>query len=203
MTQVGSKMEKPLHIYKDLNSLRSPTLPDSVYFVLNSQTQKVFQIWVTNTQNVPKQVDLGSAQAQDLISSDLGNVLTTGLDGKLYVPNEGNLFKISAEPIPSYTPIAIYNNLAYKFDNLNPLHQFAFVGFSTNGTSAGQNCIVQQVGEVTLQNWNLTPNTQYLAGSLGSLQTTNSNTGFTKVLGYATTIDTLQIIKDYTTINKT
>lgn len=195
-------VEKDLNIYKDLNNLRSPTLPDSVYFVLNSQTQKVFQIWVTNNQNVPKQVDLGSVQAQELISSDLGNVLTTGIDGKLYVPNEGSISKISAEPIPSYTPIAIYNNLAYKLDNLNPLHQFAFVGFSTNGTSTGQSCIIQQIGELTLQGWGLTPNTQYLAGTVGALQTVNSNLGFTKVIGYATTTDTLQIIKDYTTINK-
>ena len=195
-------MEKPLHIYKDLNSLRSPTLPDSVYFVLNSQTQKVFQIWVTNAQNFPKQVDLGSPQAQELISGDSGNILTTGLDGKLYVNSQDGFTKISAESIPSYTPIAIYNNQAYRFDNLNPLHQFAFAGFSINGTLVGQNCIIQQIGELTLLNWGLTPNTQYLAGNLGSLQIINSNVGFTKVLGYATTTDTLQIIKDYTTINK-
>lgn len=199
-------MEKPLHIYKDLNSLRSPTLEDSVYFVLNSQTQKVFQIWVTDNKNAPKQVDLGSVQGQGLISSDLGNNLRAGLDGKLYVPPSLNstqeITKISAEPIPSYTPIAIYNNLAYKFDNLNPLHQFAFLGFSTNGTTAGQNCIIQQTGELALSNWGLVQNTQYLAGASGLVQTVNSNLGFTKVLGYATTSDTLQIIKDYTTINK-
>jgi hypothetical protein len=195
-------MEKELRLYKDLDILRNATLPDSVHFVFNSAKQKVTEIWVTNNQNVPKQVDLSDIDAQDLISNQIGNTLILGLDGKLYVPPQTQYSKVSAENIPSYTPVAIYNNLAYKFDNLNPLHQFAFVGFSTNGTSIGQSCTIKQVGEVTLAGWNLTPNTQYLAGALGALQTSNTGAGFTKVVGYATTADTLQIIKDYTTINK-
>lgn len=112
------------------------------------------------------------------------------------------LQKVSGENIPSYTPIAVYNNLAYKFDNLNPLHQFAFLGFSVNGTSAGQVCKIQQIGELELLNWNLTPNKQYLASVSGAMQTSNNSVGFTKVVGYATTANSMQIIKDYTTINK-
>lgn len=116
--------------------------------------------------------------------------------------NENILTKISAENIPSYTPIAIYNNLAYKFDNLNPLHQFAFVGFSTNGTTIGQTCIIQQIGELTLTGWGLIPNSHYLASSNGLMQTDNLGLGFTKVIGYATSTNSLQIIKDTITINK-
>jgi hypothetical protein len=114
-----------------------------------------------------------------------------------------NLIKVSAESIPSYTPVAIYNNLAYKLDASNPLHQFAFVGFSINGTSTGQNCEIKQLGELTLYGWGLTPNQQYLAGINGTLITENlSSSNFTKVIGYAVTSDKLEIIKDSITINK-
>jgi hypothetical protein len=77
-------VEKELNIYKDLNNLRYPTLPDSIYFVLNSETKKVSQIWVTSNQNVPKQVELGSVRAQDLISTDVGNNIGLGTDAKLF-----------------------------------------------------------------------------------------------------------------------
>jgi hypothetical protein len=121
----------------------------------------------------------------------------------LTVNNSLFVFKVAAEPIPSHTPIAVYNNLAYKLDSSNMAHQFAFVGFSTNGVSAGQICNIQQIGEVELANWGLTPNEQYLAGvSGGIVLANNSNTNFTKVVGFATTENTIQIIKDYTTINK-
>lgn len=114
-----------------------------------------------------------------------------------------NLIKVSGEPIPSYTPVAIYNNLAYKLDSSNPLHQFAFVGFSVNGTNIGQNCEIQVLGELTLNGWGLIPNKQYLCGVSGSLITDNlSLLNFTKVIGYAVNSDKLQIIKDSITINK-
>jgi hypothetical protein len=115
----------------------------------------------------------------------------------------GVLLKVSGEPIPSHTPVVLINNLAYKLDSSNPLHQFAFVGFSENGTSTGQNCQIKQIGEVTLFGWGLIANQHYLAGEEGMLITDNlSNTNFTKVIGYATTTNTLQIIKDSITINK-
>jgi hypothetical protein len=195
--------EKELKAYKDLDVLRNPTTPDSIYFVLSSLTQKVNQIWITSGQNIAKKVELDTLLAQDLISSQLGNILTIGTDSKLYVSQQDELIKISAESIPSHTPIAIYNNLAYKLDSSNPLHQFAFVGFSKNGTSLGQSCIIQQIGEITLNGWGLTQNRQYLAGTAGSIILDNTTlTNFTKVVGYSVTTDTLQIIKDYTTINK-
>jgi hypothetical protein len=110
---------------------------------------------------------------------------------------------VSAESIPSHTPVAIYNNLAYKLDASNTLHQFAFVGFSKNGTSVGQECIIQQVGEVELIGWGLIPNKQYLAGTNGAIVLDNITlNNFTKVVGYATTSNTLQIIKDFSSINK-
>lgn len=115
----------------------------------------------------------------------------------------GVLVKISGESIPSHTPVVIINNLAYKLDSSNSLHKFAFVGFSENGTSAGQNCQIKQMGEVSLIGWGLIPNQHYLAGINGTLITENvSDTNFTKVIGYATSSNTLQIIKDSITINK-
>lgn len=118
------------------------------------------------------------------------------------VVSDNNLIKISAESIPSHTPVAIYNNQAYKLDNLNPLHQFSFAGFSTNGTSIGESCIIQQEGEISLLAWGLTPDAQYLASTNGVIQLNNISAGFTKVIGYAINSDTLRIIKEYTTINK-
>ena len=122
-----------------------------------------------------------------------------GKDGKdgIYL-----LEKQTGEAIPSYTPVAIINNLAYRLNNLDPLHQFAFVGFSTNGSLQGEICKIQQIGEMELTGWGLIANKQYLAGENGQLITTNNSLGFTKVIGYATTQNTLQIIKDYSTILK-
>ena len=115
----------------------------------------------------------------------------------------GVLIKVSGESIPSHTPVAIINNLAYKLDSSNPLHQFAFVGFSENGTSIGGNCSIKQIGEIVLMGWGLIPNQHYLAGVNGTFITNNlSATNFTKVIGYATDSNTMQIIKDSTTINK-
>jgi hypothetical protein len=115
----------------------------------------------------------------------------------------GVLKRESGEPIPSYTPVVILENKAYKLDASNPLHQFAFAGFSKNGTLSGDICEIQERGEIELSNWGLTPNKQYLAGVNGTLiLTNNSNLNFTKILGFATSTNKLLIIKDYTTINK-
>lgn len=113
------------------------------------------------------------------------------------------LFKISGEAIPSHTPIAIVDNLAYKFDASNLDHTFAFVGFSVNGTNVGENCKIQQLGEIELAGWGLIPNQHYLADYNGLLAVENNSFDkFTKVIGYATTSNSLQIIKDSLTINK-
>lgn len=110
---------------------------------------------------------------------------------------------ISAENIPSYTPVAIINNQAYKLDAGNANHKFAFSGFSINGTSAGQTCRIQRQGTLTLLGWGLTPNSHYLVVGSGGINTVNlSSTEFIKVIGYAKTSDTLEIIKDYTSILK-
>jgi hypothetical protein len=151
-----------------------------------------------------------STSLQTLISSALqsGDFISTLINDAGYLtlldlPEYGYIYKTSGESIPSYTPIAVYNNQAYKLDASNPLHQFAFAGFSVNGTILGEQCKIQQVGELTLLGWGLIPNSQYLAGTSGAMVLDNIATNnFTKVLGYATTSDTLEIIKDYTTINK-
>jgi hypothetical protein len=139
--------------------------------------------------------------ASQIVKTTIINVAQLGKQG---VKGEfDNLIKVSAEPIPSYTPVAIYNNLAYKLDSSNPLHQFAFVGFSVNGTNIGENCEIKQLGELILDGWGLIPNQQYLAGVNGTIITNNtSNSNFTKVIGYAVTSDKLEIIKDSITINK-
>ena len=67
--------EVELRIYKDLNTLRTNTVKDSVYFVFNSTTQKVSEIWVTNKSNIPKPVEL--ATAADIKNTD-GNLTITG-----------------------------------------------------------------------------------------------------------------------------
>jgi hypothetical protein len=123
-----------------------------------------------------------------------------GKDGKdgVYL-----LEKVSAENIPSYTPIAIIDNMAYKLDASNSTHRFAFVGFSTNGTLTGEVCKIQQIGELTLVGWGLQANTHYLSGTNGTLiLQNNSISNFTKVVGYATSANTLQIIKDFNSILK-
>lgn len=111
--------------------------------------------------------------------------------------------KISGESIPSHTPIAIVSNKAYKLDSSVVSHQFAFVGFSINGTTTGEECVIQEYGEVSLTGWGLQENSHYLVGVSGSLILDNtSSSNFTKVVGYATSSDSLKIITDYTTINK-
>jgi hypothetical protein len=202
----------------EIKNYKSTTIPvagiakaNSIYYVKLTPTSDVLT-YITDLQGIPYPLKDLQGSATSVTNTD-GTITIVGTDIKVSASllaiingalQEDDIYlsKLSAENIPSYTPIAIYNNQAYRFDNLNPLHQFAFVGFSTNGTSTGQLCKIQQIGEVTLQGWNLTPNTQYLAGALGTLQTTNVGAGFTKVVGYATTANTMQIIKDYTTINK-
>lgn len=111
--------------------------------------------------------------------------------------------KISGTIIQSHVPVAVINNRAYKFDASIPGHQFAFTGFSTNGSVTGEECIIQERGEIFLQGWGLEPNAHYLAGVSGTLIRNNtSTTNFTKVIGYATSSNSLRIINDYTTINK-
>ena len=108
--------------------------------------------------------------------------------------------KIAGESIPSHTAIALFDNKAYKLDPSNSAHQFAFIGFSLNGSSIGQECIIKESGEVYLSGWGLVQNQHYLAGINGTLITNNSSTtNFTKVIGYATTADSLKIVTLQTT----
>lgn len=213
-------MEKELSVYKkkSLTNLK----PDSI-IALKRDGETTSELYVTDINGVPY-----SIKSLNVVNTD-GNleVTTTSSNVRINVSNQllsliqnslqpgdniselnndigyiSYLEKESAENIPSHTPIAILDNKAYKLNNLNPLHQFAFVGFSVNGTSIGQTCKIQQIGEITLNAWGLSENTQYLAGENGAIQTNNSSLGFTKVIGYATTSNSLQIIKDYNSVNK-
>jgi hypothetical protein len=217
------KINKINH-YKVLN-LQGTLEPNSVYYVLDSIKDKV-KTYITDLSGIPiPLIDLttesilksvtGTAEnpeinIENFVSTETSNLLKVSLqDGKLKIDNvlqlkDVNIIeKVSAENIPSYTPVVIINNQAYKFDASNINHQFAFSGFSKNGTSAGQMCSIQYQGELTLVGWGLIPSTQYLADVSGMITIDNTNSNnFTKVLGYAISEDTLQIIKDYTTINK-
>ena len=202
--------------YKVIALPQRPT-PDSIYWVKASVASEV-EGYITDRQGVPYPLkDLqGSGGITTLINTD-GNLVITGVNNKviniapalltlinsaLQPEDENTLEKVSAENIPSHTPIAIINNQAYKFDASNINHQFAFAGFSKNGTTTGQTCLIQQQGEIELVGWGLTPNQQYLAGTSGAIVVDNTTlNNFTKVLGYATTMDTLQIIKDFSSVN--
>lgn len=189
-------------------------LSPSRMIAVKADGDTTFSLYVTDKNGLPYSIKdnvLGN-----LVNTD-GNLTITGgvtkiinlnptlaslITSALQPENENTLEKVSAENIPSHTPIAIINNQAYKFDASNISHQFAFAGFSKNGTSTGQICIIQQQGEIELIGWGLIPNQQYLAGTAGSIVVNNivlSN--FTKVLGYATTTNTLQIIKDFSSVN--
>lgn len=118
--------------------------------------------------------------------------------------NVAYLQKPTGEAIPSHTPVAIIDNFAYKLNASNPAHQFAFAGFSINGTSAqNQLCNIIESGEIELAGWGLIPNTHYLVGTNGNIILENtSSTNFTKIVGYSRTSNILEIIKEYSTINK-
>lgn len=223
-------MKKEIKLYK-VTSLAYATQPDSVFYV-KAPNSNIVTTYITDLAGIaiPLKDLQGSALGITSITSNDGTISITGsisikdlkisdamqtlINGALQSGDniselvndtgyfENLLEKESAENIPSYTPIAVYNNKAYKFDNLNPLHQFAFAGFSINGTSTGEICIIQQIGEINLLGWGLIPNSNYLASSSGLLQLDNLSAGFTKILGYATSADTMKIINEYTTINK-
>jgi hypothetical protein len=164
-----------------------------------NQTVKVYDVVVNqiartinvNIVNQPKQTTV--------TISPLGQ---RGFQGEQGIQG-GLITKTAGENINSHTPVVLINDLAYKLDSSNPLHQFAFVGFTEASSLMNEDCNIKQIGEIYLGGWGLMPNQQYLAGVNGTLITENlSSSNFTKVVGYATNSDTLQIIKDSITINK-
>lgn len=203
-----------IQIVKSLSNLKPSRM-----IAVKADNESSFSLYVTDKNGVPYPLkDLqGSGGITTLINTD-GNLVITGVNNKviniapallslinsaLQPEDENTIEKVSAENIPSHTPIAVVNNQAYKFDASNINHQFAFAGFSKNGTTSGQTCLIQQQGEIELVGWGLIPNQQYLAGTSGAIVVDNViSVNFTKVLGYATTSNTLQIIKDYTSIIK-
>lgn len=110
--------------------------------------------------------------------------------------------EVAGEQINSHTPVALVNNLLYKMDYSNQLHQWSFVGFTKTSGNAGD-LIEVETYKIALQGWGLSPNTQYLAGSSGSMIISNNTTGtFTKVIGYAEDANTMLVYKQYSSINK-
>ena len=224
-------MKKEIKIYK-VTSLSYAVTPDSVYYVKAPNTNEVVT-YITDSAGIAFPLrdltNVGGSGITTLTSLNssltiTGTILTkniqiapailqlvnnsiqVGTNVSQLLNDKGYLeflVKESAENIPSYTPVAIVDNKAYKFDASIIGHKFAFAGFSTNGTAAGQNCIIQQKGELFLNGWGLVSNAQYLASNNGLMVLDNINPNhFTKVIGYATTSDSLLIIDNYTTLTK-
>ena len=109
---------------------------------------------------------------------------------------------VAGEALNSHQPIALVGGLAYKMNYLNPLHQFAFVGFSkTSAIISG--VITIETNKIELAGWGLVPNQIYLVGANGGLITANNTaSSFTKIVGFAQTSTSLLIVKDYSSINK-
>ena len=209
MTDIPIKIQ----FVKSLSNLKPSRM-----IAVKADGDTTFTLYVTDKNSIPYPLkDLTGSGGIVNVSNTDGNLVITGLNNKvinisptllslinsaLQPEEENTLEKVSAETIPSHTPIAIVNNQAYKFDASNINHQFAFAGFSKNGTTIGQICLIQQQGEIELIGWGLTPNQQYLAGTAGAIVVDNITlNNFTKVLGYATTTNTLQIIKDFSSVN--
>lgn len=169
---------------------------------INLEVSEVVNVTNIAVEEIVENINITLSETITPVTITIAELGLQGLKGDTGLTG-GVISKISGENINSHTPIAIINNLAYKLDSSNPLHQFAFAGFTEASSTIGNLCAIKQIGEVTLSGWGLTPNQNYLAGVNGTLITSNiSSLNFTKVIGYATTADTLQIIKDSITINK-
>lgn len=113
-----------------------------------------------------------------------------------------NQVYVAGENLNSHTPIVLIAGLAYAMNNLNPLHRFAFIGFSKTSSLTGGDLTVETI-KIDLAGWGLTPNQTYMAGANGALITVNNTAGsFTKIVGFAQSPTSMLIVKDYSSINK-
>lgn len=131
-------------------------------------------------------------------------VQSLGARGLQGVPGPAGdaLIYTAGENLVSHQPIALVGGLAYKMDYTNPLHQFAFVGFSKTSAVSGGTIEVETT-KIELAGWGLLPNQTYMAGASGGLITTNTTPStFSKIVGFAQSATTMLIVKDYTSINK-
>lgn len=138
------------------------------------------------------QLSVSQSQTDSFARQEIANHLAD--------PNPHLISYTTAENITSHKPIAIVNGLAYIFNPYDTTHAFAFAGFSVTGASLGQMINVKTDGKLTLNSWGLTQGTHYLAGANGTLITDNSGLAFSKVVAYAQTTETIQIL-DYSPIN--
>ena len=128
-------------------------------------------------------------------------VNSMGVQGIQGVPGDAQIY-MAGENLVSHQPIVLVGGLAYKMNYLNPLHQFAFVGFSKTSALTGGDLTVETI-KIDLSGWGLTPNQTYMVGANGALITVNNTAGsFTKIVGFAQTSTSLLIVKDYSSINK-
>ena len=119
-----------------------------------------------------------------------------GKDGK----DGDNIIGICGENINSHTPVAMLNNLIYKMDCKNNLHQFSFIGFTKTSGNVGDEIEVE-AKIISLQGWNLEPNKNYLAGQNGQITTSiNDSNSFIKVIGFSQDENTILIYKNFDSI---
>ena len=195
-------MEKELKAYKDLDVRRTPTTPDSIYFVLNSTTQKITELWVTSGQNIPKQVELKSILAGDLISSQAGNTLILGVDGKIYNPPSsailGEIIKVAGENISSGMAIIIdVDNKAYKYDITNYNHAGLSCGIAKTSASNFQTLTIKTSGNVLTEvgsGWQ--PGKSYFIGSNSILTENPPTVGIIKKIATGVDLDKI-IVENY------
>lgn len=109
---------------------------------------------------------------------------------------------IAGESLNSHMPIVLVGGLAYKMNHLDPLHQFAFLGFSKTSALPGGSVTVEY-NKIELSGWGLVPNQTYIAGVNGGLITVNNTlNSFTKIVGFAQSATVMLIVKDFSSINK-
>jgi hypothetical protein len=134
---------------------------------------------------------------QELHISEMVQVVNglDGKDGKDATGITSVISKTSSEAIPSHTPVAIINGMAYKMDSTKAYHAFAFMGFSTNGCLVGETCNIQTTGILSLTGWGLQANTHYLVGENGVLQLNQQNTDqYNLVVAYALDSNSINIL---------
>lgn len=110
---------------------------------------------------------------------------------------EENISLVAGENVNSYTPVAIVDNLIYRYDANNINHMFAYIGFSITSATVGNLITIKQKGIVSLSGWNLDSGAQYLASTSGNIVKQTTTEMFRKVIGYAASSESMKIINDY------
>jgi hypothetical protein len=166
-----------------VNALPIVCQPDAWYLVGHSN---FIDGYVTDSAGVPKK----------LIDIDFVNQLIANYNAS----QQNSIIYKCGENINSHTPVVLINNMLYKMNNTNMLHQFSFVGFTKTSGIAGSDIeVIDKI--INLTGWGLVPGMHYLSGINGTVVTNvTSGNSFKKIIGFAQDADTLLIYKNYDSI---